>query len=114
MSIENNRALRVFAATATDLPVEVLAQGLETMHRIMTAGGFGAVVVCFMYKNPQGQVKLRRIIPSVLEFAEKPDEPKTMQWLLSGEDPDRGGRRTYALKDIVEWGGYDSAAKVTT
>lgn len=51
-----------------------------------------------VYRNHRGRVSCRHIIPLSLSFGESDHHPGA-QWLMQCYDLDKGGERTYALKD---------------
>lgn len=51
-----------------------------------------------VYRNHRGRVGCRRIIPLSLDFGSSEHHPEE-QWLLRCYDLDKGGERTYALRD---------------
>jgi hypothetical protein len=59
--------------------------------------------VTIRYTNHRGETANRRIVPVGIRFGttEWHTEP---QWLLQATDLDRDATRTFAMKDIMEWG----------
>ena len=56
-------------------------------------------LVIFKYKNWQGKISWRRIIPISLRFGSTKWHPEE-QWLLKGFDLDKQANREFAFKDI--------------
>lgn len=54
------------------------------------------------YTNHRGERSWRHIIPALLWFGQTKWHP-TDQWMLDARDLDRGGMRTFALKDVHSW-----------
>ena len=63
--------------------------------------------VVIRYTNYRGETSDRRIIPLNIVFASTEWHPED-QWLLEAFDVDKGVRRLFAMKDILNW----PAAKV--
>lgn len=61
------------------------------------------LIVTIRYRNHRGETALRRIIPKVIRFSFSQWHPE-IQWLLDAVDIDRNADRTFAMKDILEWG----------
>jgi len=59
-------------------------------------------IVKFIYKNWQGIVAFRTVIPDRIEFAESDWHPEK-QWILVGYCLDRKAYRDFAIKDILDW-----------
>ena len=60
------------------------------------------VAIDVLYKNWQGQVGNRKIIPLSTSYG-KTEYHKSEQWLLRVWDVDKNDYRTYALRDIQKW-----------
>ncbi len=56
----------------------------------------------FLYKNHEGKVSLRTVIPREINFSINPNisEPT---WLLWGHDLDKNQERSYVLSHILKW-----------
>lgn len=59
--------------------------------------------VLILYTNWKGKTEWRRILPSGIRFATTQYHPES-QWLLDAHDLDKDAERTFAVKDILQWG----------
>lgn len=61
-------------------------------------------VVVLVYTNYRGERATRRIIPERIWFGATDWHPEP-QWLLDAFDIDRGAERSFAIKDVEQFGG---------
>lgn len=59
--------------------------------------------VAIVYRNHRGVTGVLRVLPRVLRYGSSEWHPEP-QWLLDALDVDKGQERTFALKDVLEWG----------
>lgn len=57
----------------------------------------------FKYKNHRGEISDRRIIRPVLHFGDKNAYYPPDIWFISGHDLDKEARRTFAVRNILEY-----------
>jgi predicted DNA-binding transcriptional regulator YafY len=60
-------------------------------------------IVTIRYRNHRGEVSLRHISPHEIRFGATVWHPEK-QWLLDAWDLGKEARRTFAMRDILEWG----------
>ncbi len=60
-------------------------------------------VVKILYTNYRGETAMRRIIPKEVVFLATEWHPEE-QWCLIAHDLDKDAERTFACKDIKQWG----------
>ncbi len=58
--------------------------------------------VWIVYRNHRGETAWRCIRPITITFGESQWHPGE-QWLLLADDLDKNARRTFALKDVLQW-----------
>jgi len=58
--------------------------------------------VKIVYTNYRGETRVRTILPDRIEFGTTQWHPEP-QWLLHALDTEKGGARTFALKDVRCW-----------
>lgn len=59
--------------------------------------------VTFTYKNHKGVTGIRLVRPIMIAFGANEFHPEP-QWLLHGWDLNKQAERTFAIKDIKDWG----------
>lgn len=59
--------------------------------------------VSILYTNYRGETSRRTIIPERIWFGKNQWHPD-LQWLLDATDVEKKAMRSFALKDIREWG----------
>ena len=57
----------------------------------------------FLYRNHRGETAWRWVAPRLVRWGTAEHHPET-QWLLEGIDLDKRADRTFALKDVRQWG----------
>ncbi len=62
-----------------------------------------AVIVTFRYRNHQGEIADRRVIPYDLRRGSSDHHPER-QWLMNAFDLVRNAPRSFAVRDILGWG----------
>jgi hypothetical protein len=67
-------------------------------------------VVIIRYTNYRGETANRRIVPIGIRFGSTEWHPE-QQWLLEAFDLERDAARSFALKDVLEWGARPAAAR---
>lgn len=60
-------------------------------------------VVAIRYTNYRGETAVRRIIPMEICYKSTVWHPEP-QWVLEAFDIDKDAHRSFALKDVIEWG----------
>lgn len=70
-------------------------------------------VVIIRYTNYRGETANRRIVPIGIRFGSTEWHPE-QQWLLEAFDLDRDATRSFALKDVLEWGPRPAATDRAT
>lgn len=60
------------------------------------------------YTNWRGERRVRRIVPEYVDFGSNEHHPDD-QWMLVAWDPEKGERRTFAMKDIHSWKAQEPA-----
>ncbi|WP_420421086.1 hypothetical protein [Simkania sp.] len=58
--------------------------------------------VVILYRNWQGEIANRRILPKSVYYGSSQWHPK-QQWLLIADDLEKNAERHFALKDILSW-----------
>lgn len=62
--------------------------------------------VTIRYRNHKGEVSERAVVPRRLWYGECAWHPGP-QWLLEAFDLGKNARRTFALRDVLAWGGVE-------
>lgn len=78
----------------------------EAARRVRERGAYppaGVLVLRFRYRNHRGEEGWRSVRPLRLWFGAC-EWHGAEQWLMDAWDEDRKAERTYALRDILEWG----------
>ena len=57
----------------------------------------------FLYRNHRGEIAWRWVAPRLVRWGTSEHHPEP-QWLLEGIDLDKAAERTFALKDVQQWG----------
>ena len=57
----------------------------------------------FLYRNWKGEIAWRCVAPKLVRWGTSEHHPEP-QWLLEGHDLDKASDRTFALKDVQQWG----------
>lgn len=63
------------------------------------------------YTNYRGETSIRRVIPRSITFGSTDWHPDK-QWLLEAFDLDKDAERSFALRDVHEWGISEPGANV--
>lgn len=61
----------------------------------------GAVRI--LYRNYKGETAWRIVTPEIIFYASNQWHPQP-QWLMNATDVEKGELRTFALKDVIQWG----------
>lgn len=59
-------------------------------------------IVTIRYTNYRGETGIRRIIPIEIRFIATQWHPEA-QWVMEAYDVEKGGQRSFAIKDILDW-----------
>lgn len=64
----------------------------------------GAETVQILYRNYRGETSVRTVKPSRIWFGATDWHPEP-QWVLEALDVDKGAERSFAMRDILRFGG---------